>query len=156
MATKTNFNPILIVPGMLFWVLIAVGAVTKNYVLIGIAVGCAVLTIIVGLTLKVRRFNAARVEAGRIWASGTPATARVIKLTAAGGSLNRNPFVDLELEVTNGTAPPYIATTHVLISSLAIPRVQPECKINVRVDPQDATKVLVDPDLTVMGYGPPQ
>ena len=40
----------------------------------------------------------------------------------------------------------------VIVNMLAIPRVQPGCEIEVRIDPQDRSKVAIDEKLTYLGY----
>ena len=56
--------------------------------------------------------------------------------------------IDFVLEVKLDDKELYQASTRVLISRLAIPRIQPELEIDVRVDKEDPSKVLLDTALT--------
>ena len=147
-----KLRPILFLPGMLFWALLIAGLVTKNDALVGVAVVLAAVTVAAMLTLKIRASAAAKAEVRRIVLDGKPATARVVSIGTKGGSFNDHPYVDLELEVELDDRPPWRASVHALISQLAIPRIQPECRIAVHVDPDDPGKVVVDAALTPYGY----
>ena len=68
-------------------------------------------------------------------------------LKDTGARLNDRPKVELELEVTLPDQPPHRATVVAYVSPLAIPRVQPDCSLDVRVDPNDRTQVVVDPSI---------
>ena len=140
-------SPLLIVPGTLFWVLIGVGATTGNDVLIGAAVVLAVVTIVGVLATRVRASGKAKAVRDAVWATGTAATAKVLTLDGTGARINHSPEVAIGLEVTAPGRPPYPATVTTYISDLAIPRVQPGCTLDVRVDPADPTIVVLDPSL---------
>lgn len=150
--TTTSTGPgralFFIIPGTLFWGLVIAGAVTANNTLIGAAVVLAVVTVIVNVTLKIRASAAAGAARADLWARGTPARARVVRLTATGARINHDPEVDLELDVTLPDQPPHRVTVRSFVSSLAVPRVQPDSTIDVRVDPADRTRVVIDPSLT--------
>jgi hypothetical protein len=81
-----------------------------------------------------------------------PATAKVVELSTKGGGLNDNPKIDFELDVTREGEPSFRAQVSVIVSLLAIPRVQPGCEIDVRIDPHDRSKVVIDEKLTYLGY----
>jgi len=139
---------LLVIPGTLFWVLVIAGAVMKNNALIGAGVVLLVVTVGLTLTLKVRA-GAARVAAEKqLWADGTPARARVVRIKDTGARINRHPKIEFDLEVTVAGQEPFPANLAAYISSIAVPRVQPDCTIDVRVDPNDRTRVVIDPDLT--------
>jgi hypothetical protein len=139
---------LLFLPGTLFWVLIAAGIITKNNALIGAGVVLAAVTIVTALTLQVRAATAASAARQRLWDTGTPATATIVKLSSGrGGRTNGNPHVELELSVAVPGREAYAARVATTISSLAVPRVQPGCQIAVRVDPADAARLAIDPEL---------
>lgn len=148
--TTTSAGPgraLLFIPGTLFWVLVIAGAITKNNILIG--VGVAMMIITVGLTIANRvRASVAQSDARKqLWATGTPARARVVALEATGSAINTSPQVDLELEVTLPDQAPRRVTFRVYVSPLAIPRVQPDCMLDVRVDPNDPSRIAIDPNI---------
>jgi hypothetical protein len=140
-------NALIFIPGTLFWVLVIAGAVTGSNLLIGGAVALAVVTIVGVLVMRGKaaaREDAARAE---LWQHGTPTRARVVDLKTTGTRINQSPEVDLELEVTLPDQAPYRVTVRRYISVLSVPRVQPDCMLDVRVDPNDRTKVAIDPAL---------
>jgi hypothetical protein len=47
---------------------------------------------------------------------------------------------------------PYRLSTSAIVSKLAIPRVQPGCEIEVRVDRDDPENLVLDAALTPTGY----
>jgi hypothetical protein len=139
---------LLVIPGTLFWVLVIAGAVTKNNALIGAGVVLLVVTVGLTLTLRLRAHGANKAAEQELWTRGTPARARVVRIKDTGARINRHPKIELELAVTVPDQPPFPATLAAYISTIAIPRVQPDCTIDVRVDPTDRTRVVIDPDLT--------
>jgi len=147
-----KIHPLWLVPGLLCWVLIGVGAATGNKTFIGLGVGLMFLSLVLGLIAAARSSSAKRAEAGRIWAGGIPGRAKVVDISTKGGRVNDNPTIDFELDVTPEGQSSYRAQVSVLVSQLAIPRIQPGCEIEVRIDPQDRSKVVVDEKLTYFGY----
>jgi hypothetical protein len=143
---------LLVVPGTLFWVLALAGIFTKNNLLIGGAVVLALVTIVMAITMKVRTGAATKAEEQRIYAQGTPARARIIRIGTSGGNTNGHPNIDFELEVTIPGQEPYRVNLTALVSKLAISRVQPDTVIDVRVDPADRQRVLLDASLTPYGH----
>jgi hypothetical protein len=93
-----------------------------------------------------RGLSAKAAEARRIWEGGTRGTAKVIQISTRGG-LNDNPGVDFVLDVTPDGQPTYCTSTWAIVSLLAIPRIQPGCEIEVRIDPRDPSKVAIDEKL---------
>lgn len=82
-------------------------------------------------------------ERQALLATGMPATGRVMQLMDTGMLVNNNPQVRLIVEVQMPGRPPYQADTTMIVSMLAIPRVQPGCTVNLRVDPMNPTRVAV-------------
>jgi len=139
---------LLFIPGTLFWVLVIAGIVTANNALIGAGVVLLVVTVVLSLARKLRASAAEGDARKELWTRGTPARARVVRLTATGARTNHNPEVELELELALPDQAPHRVTVRAYVSSLAVPRVQPDCVIDVRVDPADRTRVALDPGLT--------
>ena len=147
-----NASPLLFLPGILPWVLLGIGAARHDRALMQIGAVVMFLFIGTGLFLKIRRGMATRREAGRIWGAGKQAKAKVIDISTKGGSLNDNPSIAFDLDVTPVGQPSYRARVEVIVSKLAIPRIQPGCEIDVRIDPSDRAKVVIDEKLTYLGY----
>lgn len=143
---------LLFIPGTAFWVLFGLGLATGNDTLLVLATVLMVVTIVTVITMRVRAAGAEQAERRRIWREGQPARARVVALASGGASTNDDPWVDLDLEVRPTDAAPYRARVHALISRLAIPRIQPACELDVRVDRADPQRLVVDAALTPGGY----
>jgi hypothetical protein len=107
----------------------------------------AIFAVILGLIGGVVMYRAARRKAARehFWTTGIPGTAEVLELGEGRGATNDNPQVNLTLEVTTEGAGRFRATTTIYVRTLAIPRVQPGCTLDVRVDPTDPKRVIIDP-----------
>ena len=133
---------LLSVPILMGIALVVGGAVSKNDAMIWAGFGLVAAAAVVLIVLKVREISAEQAERQRIWKTGRPATAKVIKIVEVGG--DDQPEVDLELDVAGGSP----VKVRSLISRLAIPRIQPGCEIQIRIDSADAKKVVVDPALT--------
>jgi hypothetical protein len=82
--------------------------------------------------------------ANEIRATGSPATARVLKIWDAGIKLNGNPVVGFRLEIRADGIAPFVAETKALINYLDIPRIQPGTVLAVRYDPNDHKRVALD------------
>lgn len=143
---------LLFLPGTAFWVLFGVGLATGNETLIGLSVVLMVVTIVSVIVVRIRAASAQQAELRRIWREGQPARARILALTGA-GMMGDHPQAWLDLEVHPPGTPAYRTRVHAHISQLAVPRVQPACEIDVRLDPSDRSRVVVDPALTPSGYG---
>jgi hypothetical protein len=137
---------LLFVPILMGVALIVGGATSDNPTMINIGCGLGGVALVVFFIIKVREMSRAEAERKQIWKTGKPATARVVKITEVGG--DDQPEVDLDLEVRSDGAPETPVKVRSLISRLAIPRIQPGCEIQVRVDPSDAKKIVLDPALT--------
>lgn len=150
-ATRKKLNPLMFLPGLVFWPIAITGVVLEDQNILTAA--AVVLAIMLGFfgVRALRRGAARRREEGRVWHEGSPATARVITISSGGGSLNDHPRIDFELEVSH-QGRVYQATASTIIDQLAIPRIQPGCEIVVRVDPNDPSKVAIDDALTYLDY----
>ena len=145
---STPMRPLLFVPGLISQALIVGGFVSENYVMVGVGFSLAGVVLVVLIVLKARDWAAEAAERKRIWTSGKPATARVVNLAKTPRGGEDDPEVDLDLEVRVDGTPPSAVKVRTLISQLAVPRVQPGCEIQVRVDPADGKKLVIDPALT--------
>lgn len=152
-GASSSARGLVIFCGTLFWPLVIVGGVTGNTT----PISCAMVLFFVGaavaMTTAIKRHRLVTAERRRVWSTGVQGQARVISIGTDGGGLNGNPKVDFDLEVTLPGEPPYRAKVTSLVSKLAIPRIQPECEIAVRVDPEDRNGVLIDDELTPYAYG---
>lgn len=84
-------------------------------------------------------------EAKRLQAAGTPATARILRIWDTGITVNDDPVIGLDVEVTREDGSVYTATIpKSLISRLDVPQFQPGMSVGVRIDPQDPALVALD------------
>jgi hypothetical protein len=134
---------LLFVPGLLGTALIVGGFISETYWMVGAGFGAAGVAAVAMLVLKARDWAAEAAERKRIWTGGTAATARVVAIAEAPGSGEDNPDVDLQLDIAGERV-----QVRSVISRLAIPRIQPGCEIQVRRDPADGKKIVIDPGLT--------
>lgn len=151
-SSTTPARALLVIPGTLFWVLVLAGIFTKNNALIGGAVVLFLVTAIGAITMKARASSSEKGELLRVYTRGTPARARIVNIGSKGGAVNGHPNIDFELEVTVPGQDPYRVSLTARVSKLAIPRVQPDALIDVRVDPDDRQRILLDAALTPYGY----
>lgn len=82
-------------------------------------------------------------ERSRLLKVGVAAQAEIVRLWETGVQINNQPQVGFELRVTPPSGPPYVTQTTMVISTLQIPRVQPGARVDVRLDPQQPTKVAI-------------
>jgi hypothetical protein len=123
---------------------------TKNSEGFGVAgMGLVMVAALVFVGAWSRGMSAKADEARRIWESGKRGRAKVIQISTRGG-MNDNPGVDFVLDVTPEGQPTYCTSTWAIVNLLAIPRIQPGCEIEVRIDPQDPSKVAIDQTLTYL------
>jgi hypothetical protein len=78
----------------------------------------------------------------RLLVEGIPAAARVLTVTDTKLTLNKDPILELELEVLPNDAAAYTATVKGPISRVAFPRVGD--RVTVRYDPQDPQRLLLE------------
>lgn len=102
--------------------------------LASVLTGCAVIDRMSGVA-----------ETKRIQESGVAARARIVEIWDTGITMNDDPVIGIRAEVTRADGTTYTATIpKSLISRLDIPRFQPGAMIDVRIDPQDSSKVALD------------
>lgn len=133
--------------GALCAVLVVAGIVAKNDYLFGSGIVVALVPLFMVLANMLRAQAEKAAEQQRIWTQGTPTRARVVTLKPTGSRRHQNPQVELGLEVLPPGQEPYRVQLITLISLVALPRVQPESQVDVRVDPADPKRVAIDPAL---------
>lgn len=82
-------------------------------------------------------------KAQHLMAAGRVGTATVSALRDTGTTINDNPVVDLDLQVTVDGGVPYAVTHRQTISRLAVAGFQPGSTVPVRVDPMDPHSLIV-------------
>jgi hypothetical protein len=84
-------------------------------------------------------------ETKRLQESGVAARARILEIWDTGITVNQDPVIGIRAEVTRADGTTYTASIpKSLISRLDIPRFQPGAVVDVRIDPQDSSKVALD------------
>src|SRR5262245_39972820 len=83
-------------------------------------------------------------QARQLQRTGVSAPATVLKIWDTGMTLNSDPVVGFLLEVHPSDGDTYQAETKIVISRLAIPRIQPGQVVAVRYDPVQRTRVSLD------------
>jgi uncharacterized membrane protein len=77
--------------------------------------------------------------------TGMSATAVIKELRDTGVTVNNAPQIKLVLEVTPPAGAPYLVQTKLLISRLQTASYQPGMRLAVKIDPNDKSKVAIDP-----------
>lgn len=87
-------------------------------------------------------------ETRRIMANGRSAQAMVQQIgeSSLGGvtTINEQPYLNLQLEVRDGNRPPYTVNLDTIIPRASVPQFQPGVMIPVKIDPNDANKIVID------------
>jgi hypothetical protein len=82
-------------------------------------------------------------ERNRILSTGLPAQATISRIWETGTRVNDRPLVGFELQVWPPGGAPYVAQCSMIVSPLAIPRIQPGATVAVKIDRADASKVAI-------------
>lgn len=90
------------------------------------------------------KFLRGSAERKRILAHGVPAQATITRIWETGVRINNQPQVGFDLQVQQPGAAPYAAQTQMVVSALAIPRIQPGAVVRAKVDPADPSKVALE------------
>lgn len=95
-----------------------------------------------------------------LMATGVPAQATVQQLSVRDVTTQQGAHRALQLSLMlevealdlpgRGPQPSYTTTITTMVPEIAVPRVQPQCQIPVRVDPDDTGRIAID--LVAMGY----
>lgn len=86
-------------------------------------------------------------EARKLITQGRPGRATVLFIseTSQGTvTVNEQPYLHLELQIFDGSTPPYQVGIDTIIPRYAVPQFQPGASIPVRIDTIDKTKVVID------------
>ncbi len=84
-------------------------------------------------------------KAGRaLMATGADAQATILGLQQTGTFVNNNPQVILTLQVSPPGQTPFQAQTSTILPLVAVPQVQPGNVVNVKYDPMDHSKVMLN------------
>ena len=110
-------------------------------ILASLAIAAGVAYFVFAKSSDVRNFDYSHLQ--RTLETGMSAKARVLKIRDTGQRTNRNPFVELLVEVQPATGPAFTATTRATISIVDVPRFQPGASIDVKYDPADHASVAV-------------
>lgn len=103
-------------------------------VLAAMAGGCAMVDRMSGVA-----------EARRLQETGLPATAIIVEVWDTGITVNDDPVIGLEIEVSRADGSVYAVTIpKSLVSRIDIPRFQPGSTVSVRIDPADSSIVALD------------
>lgn len=151
-TAKPSLSPLMFLPGTLFWIAAGYGIATENETVLGVAV---VLLIVVIVSVLVRRGIASAAEGAelaRIWMHGDPARATIVRIDETGASFNDHPEVAFTLNVTDRMGRAYEAEARSYVRTIAIPRIQPGCELEVRIDPEDRSRVVLDEQVVYPGY----
>lgn len=88
--------------------------------------------------------NAGQGQAQTLMATGLVGQATVGALRDTGMTVNDNPVVELDLQVTSPTAVAAYPVTHrQMISRLQVAQLQPGATVQVRIDPTDPQSVIL-------------
>ena len=110
----------------------------------GLAAGIVVVTAMASGCAVVNRMSGES-EARRLQTVGIPATARILKIWDTGITVNNDPVVGLEVEITRQDGSLSRATIpKSRISRVDIPQVQPGATVPVRIDPNRPSVVALD------------
>jgi hypothetical protein len=109
-------------------------------VLVLLVVAAGLLQMVITLVQRKRQ----RAAQSRLWLDGVAARARVIACREVGGYRYGDRRVELELEVVQSST----AQVEVVVPVGALQELQPGCVIDVRYDPEDPTRVALDPMLS--------
>ena len=80
----------------------------------------------------------------KLLATGTPAEATVLEVRPTGVQVNNEFGVQLALEVSPPSGSPYKVQLKAYVSPVHMPRVQPNQKVPVKIDPEDPEHVALD------------
>ncbi|WP_027007436.1 DUF3592 domain-containing protein [Conexibacter woesei] len=83
------------------------------------------------------------VKAQHLMANGQAGSATITAVRDTGMTINDNPTVEMDLDVSLGGGEPYAVTHRQTISRIAIPSFQPGATVPVRVDPADRTSLMI-------------
>lgn len=150
MRNLLKFLPVVVFVGVMIYGIVEVATLKNDVFWMPIGIVGTVFSILY-LTIF-----APMIRNRRILRIGEPGTARVLRMFETGVSVNNNPMVKLELEVTPQRGATYITMTRVIVSRLNPMMYGPGSVVSVKIDPNDPTQVVIDPNVPTSlnsGYG---
>jgi len=114
------------------------------------------------LLMWARRMRAGYEEAQRLRVQGVPGTARIVGLRQTGVTLNDQPQVELNLEVTTSIQGPYPVTLKEWVPMIMLGRLTSGIPLPVKVDPANPNNLVIEWEsaMSPLGVGamtpPPQ
>jgi hypothetical protein len=105
--------------------------------------GIITVLLIIFILRYVRKMSGNNKDAQRIAQTGVPGQARILTVQQTGTYINRNPVVDILVEVHPQTGQPYQTTVRRLVSMFQISQFQQGAVVPVRIDTADPTKVVI-------------
>jgi hypothetical protein len=84
------------------------------------------------------------VDRSRILARGIPATATILQIWETGVRINDCPQVGFQIQVMPPSGVPYTTQTTLVVSQLAIPRIQPGAVVPAKFDPANPNDVALE------------
>jgi hypothetical protein len=82
-------------------------------------------------------------KAYRLNAEGIPGTGTIVAVRDTGMTINDNPELELDIAVSVGGRDPYQVTHRQVIARIAMAGFQPGAEVPLKVDPADASSVLI-------------
>jgi hypothetical protein len=83
--------------------------------------------------------------------NGLPTKAKILKIRDTGNRFNEQPQVELLLEVHASGYAPYQTFVKMYISPVYLPQYQPGAQVNIKYDPKNPNKVVIESvDLTLI------
>lgn len=105
--------------------------------------GIFTVVLIVFILRYTRKMSGRSKEAQQIAQTGVPGQARILNVQQTGTYINRNPVVDILVEVHPQTGQPYQTNVRRLVSMFQISQFQQGAVVPVRIDQTDPTKVVI-------------
>jgi hypothetical protein len=90
------------------------------------------------------RMLAGAAERSRVLARGIPAQATILQIWETGVFVNGSPQVGFRIQMLPPSGVPYLAETTLVVSPLAIPRIQPGTVVRAKFDPANPNSVAIE------------
>lgn len=87
---------------------------------------------------------AQQTAAANVAMNGAPAKASVIEVRQAGGMVNYQPMVEIDLNVMPEGLPPYPVTVKQVLEQIYLPKAVAGAMVNVKVDTENPGTVWID------------
>lgn len=83
-------------------------------------------------------------QSNKLLKTGVPATATITRIWDTGVTINNDPEIGVELQVTPQTGMPFVAQAKKVVSRLEVSYFQPGMTCTVKYDPNDTSKVAIE------------